>query len=76
MANKEQDSLPELFIESWIYSSAMSVLAASDGWNTKDSDSSQALKLSVAKGELFELARTQVCDDMSSSRQSFSIFVI
>ncbi|KAI0748290.1 trafficking protein particle complex subunit 10 [Daedaleopsis nitida] len=56
-----EDTLPSFFIESWIYSSALSVVDQSDEWaRSLQLDKSAAAAFSAAKGELVELARHQL----------------
>ncbi|KAG2116743.1 uncharacterized protein F5147DRAFT_743305 [Suillus discolor] len=53
--------LPEYFIESWIFSSALSVVDQCDTWATTiELDSIQLARFSASKGELLELAKTQL----------------
>ncbi|TFY59462.1 hypothetical protein EVJ58_g5755 [Rhodofomes roseus] len=56
-----EDTLPEFFIESWIYSSALSVADTCDTWVSAVnlSKASQA-RYSALKGELMELAQQQL----------------
>ncbi|KAG1756516.1 trafficking protein particle complex subunit 10 [Suillus paluster] len=54
-------SLPEYFIESWIFSSALSVVEQCDTWTPPtELDSVQLARFSASKGELLELAKTQL----------------
>ncbi|GLB35442.1 putative trafficking protein particle complex subunit 10, TRAPPC10 [Lyophyllum shimeji] len=56
-----QDTLPPFFIESWIYSSALSVVEYCDNWASSFSIEGAKLKsFNAAEGELLELARTQL----------------
>ena len=56
-----QNTLPPFFIESWIYSSALSVVDQSDEWAKNLTSEKAALSsFNAAKGELLELARHQV----------------
>ena len=56
-----QNTLPPFFIESWIYSSALSVVDQSDEWAKNLTLEKAALSsFNAAKGELLELARHQV----------------
>jgi trafficking protein particle complex subunit 10 len=64
-----QAALPEYFVESWTYSSALSVVEQCDNWTDglKLEGSAQAA-VHASKGELLELARNQV-----SSPQQFHV---
>lgn len=56
-----QNTLPPFFIESWIYSSALSVVDQADEWAKSMKLEKTALAaFNAAKGELVELARHQV----------------
>ncbi|RDB24044.1 Trafficking protein particle complex subunit 10 [Hypsizygus marmoreus] len=56
-----ESSLPPMFIESWIYSSALSVVEYCDNWASNFSISGPKLNsFNAAKGELLELARDQL----------------
>ena len=56
-----QDTLPPFFIESWIYSSALSVVDQADEWaSSLQLDKTALASFNAAKGELVELARSQV----------------
>ncbi|KAF8638821.1 hypothetical protein AX17_001879 [Amanita inopinata Kibby_2008] len=56
-----QASLPRFFIESWIYNSALSVAQQCDEWATTNNlDDCQLLSYHVTKGELLELAQSQL----------------
>ncbi|KIM80718.1 hypothetical protein PILCRDRAFT_821974 [Piloderma croceum F 1598] len=56
-----EPTLPEYFIESWTYSSALSVVEQCDSWaNGLKLDSSTQATLHASKGELLELARNQL----------------
>lgn len=53
--------LSEYFIESWIFSSALSVVDQCDTWaTTTELDGIQLARFSASKGELLELAKTQL----------------
>ncbi|KAG1768331.1 trafficking protein particle complex subunit 10 [Suillus occidentalis] len=53
--------LPEYFIESWIFSSALSVVDQCDTWaHTTELDGIQLARFSASEGELIELAKTQL----------------
>ncbi|KAG1827035.1 trafficking protein particle complex subunit 10 [Suillus subaureus] len=53
--------LPEYFIESWIFSSALSVVDQCDMWApATELDGIQLARFSASKGELLELAKTQL----------------
>ncbi|KAG2157362.1 trafficking protein particle complex subunit 10 [Suillus clintonianus] len=53
--------LPEYFIESWIFSSALSVVNQCDTWAPPtELDGIQLARFSASKGELLELAKTQL----------------
>ena len=57
-----KNTLPPFFIESWIYSSALSVVDQADEWAKKLTLDKAALSsFNSAKAELLELARHQVC---------------
>lgn len=60
-----QGTLPEYFVESWTYSSALSVVDQVDAWaaSTKVESSMQSA-FNAGKGELLELARHQVSTSM------------
>jgi hypothetical protein len=66
-----QATLPEHFVESWTYSSALSVVDQCDSWTSglKLEGSAQAAFF-ASKGELLELARNQV-----SSPRRYSVSV-
>jgi hypothetical protein len=54
-------TLPEYFVESWTYSSALSVVEQCDNWaNGLKLESSAQAAIHASKGELLELARNQV----------------
>jgi hypothetical protein len=54
-------SLPLFFVESWIYSSALSVVEQCDSWSSEFSITGPKLNaFNAAKGELLELACSQV----------------
>ncbi|EIW85047.1 hypothetical protein CONPUDRAFT_47585 [Coniophora puteana RWD-64-598 SS2] len=54
-------TLPEYFIESWIFSSALSVVEQIESWAAASrTDSFDSSRLFAAKGELLELARNQL----------------
>ncbi|KAJ7098036.1 trafficking protein particle complex subunit 10 [Mycena belliarum] len=56
-----EENIPEFFVESWTYSSALSVVDQCDTWSV--AQSLQGAKLSTfnaGKGELLELARNQL----------------
>jgi len=56
-----QRTLPRYFIESWIYSSCLSVIEYCDKLASEFTITSPKLEsFNAAKGELFELARNQV----------------
>jgi hypothetical protein len=56
-----QGSLPKFFIESWIYSSALSVVEQCDVWaGPFDFDKPTLSNFQAAKGELLQLAANQV----------------
>ncbi|KAF9053549.1 hypothetical protein BDZ89DRAFT_1056144 [Hymenopellis radicata] len=64
-----QDTLPPYFIESWTYSSALSVVEKCNSWETEHQmDKTQVASLNAGKGELLELARTQL--DIVGVRQT------
>ncbi|KAG6876520.1 hypothetical protein C0993_002535 [Termitomyces sp. T159_Od127] len=56
-----EDTLPPYFIESWIYSSALSAVEFCDNWALKFCITGNKLNsFNAAKGELLDLARTQL----------------
>ena len=56
-----QATLPEYFVESWTYSSALSVVEQCDSWaNGLKLEGSAQAAIHASKGELLELARNQV----------------
>jgi hypothetical protein len=56
-----QETLPEYFVESWTYSSALSVVDQCDSWAAGLSlQGSKLATFNAGKGELLELARNQV----------------
>ncbi|KAG6836752.1 hypothetical protein H0H93_003831 [Arthromyces matolae] len=56
-----EETLPQFFIESWIYSSSISVVDYCDYWATRFHITGPKLNaFNAAKGELLELARTQL----------------
>jgi trafficking protein particle complex subunit 10 len=56
-----QGDLPKFFIETWIYSSALSVVEQCDTWAVSiDFEKSALLNYQAAKGELLHLAANQV----------------
>ncbi|KAI0831480.1 trafficking protein particle complex subunit 10 [Trametes gibbosa] len=56
-----EDTLPPFFIEAWIYSSALSVVDQCDEWaRPLQLSKSASSTFSAAKGELVELARSQL----------------
>ncbi|KAG5732737.1 Trafficking protein particle complex subunit 10 [Termitomyces sp. T112] len=56
-----EDTLPPFFIESWIYSSALSAVEYCDNWASRFSiTGTQLNSFNAAKGELLDLARTQL----------------
>lgn len=55
--------MPEYFVESWTYSSALSVIDSCEAWAANfELEKADLQTYNSVKGELFELARTQVCD--------------
>ncbi|KAG1764768.1 hypothetical protein EV702DRAFT_1204860 [Suillus placidus] len=59
-SREAEAKLPEYFIESWIFSSALSVVDQGDAWApTTELDGIQLARFTASKGELFELAKTQ-----------------
>ncbi|KAF7322882.1 hypothetical protein HMN09_00067600 [Mycena chlorophos] len=55
-----EDSLPQYFLESWTYCSALSVVDQCDSWSTNAELQGPKLNaFNASKGELLELARTQ-----------------
>ncbi|TFK86916.1 hypothetical protein K466DRAFT_586827 [Polyporus arcularius HHB13444] len=56
-----EDTLPPFFLESWIYSSALSVVDQADEWAASlQLDKAALASFNAAKGELVELARWQL----------------
>lgn len=57
-----QPSLPQYFIESWTFSSALSVLDQCDSWASSwpEMDTLPLARYNARKGELIELAKSQV----------------
>ncbi|KAI9065113.1 hypothetical protein FKP32DRAFT_1674998 [Trametes sanguinea] len=56
-----EDTLPPFFIESWIYSSALSVVDQCDDWaRPLELPKNELASFNAAKGELVELARQQL----------------
>lgn len=56
-----EGALPMFFIESWVYSSALSVVEQCDTWaNTLDSATASSASFNAVRGELLDLARSQV----------------
>lgn len=56
-----QETLPSFFLESWTYSSALSVVDLCDGWSAGfQLDAATQASFNAVKGELLELARNQV----------------
>ncbi|KAG6825950.1 hypothetical protein H0H92_001746 [Tricholoma furcatifolium] len=56
-----ESMLPSFFVESWIYSSALSVVEYCDNWASRFSITGPKLNsFNAAKGELLDLARTQL----------------
>ncbi|KAF8894667.1 trafficking protein particle complex subunit 10 [Infundibulicybe gibba] len=54
-------NVPRFFVESWIYSSALSVVEQCDAWSSAHPlEGTKLAAFSAGKGELLELARTQV----------------
>lgn len=58
-----QRSLTVFFLESWIYSSALNIIEQCDRWIAKSKhrdDASYKIRMSAKKGELMNLARSQL----------------
>ncbi|KAF7964535.1 hypothetical protein HWV62_6039, partial [Athelia sp. TMB] len=56
-----EDTLPEFFVESWIYSSALSVVEQCDTWTQELQPGKPSQDtFNAGKGELLELARNQL----------------
>lgn len=56
-----QNTLPEHFVESWVYSSSLSVVEQCDTWAQELQPQSVSQDgFNAGKGELTELARNQV----------------
>ncbi|KAF8136643.1 trafficking protein particle complex subunit 10 [Boletus edulis] len=57
-----ESSLPDYFIESWTFSSALSVLDQCDSWASSwpELDAQSLTRYSARKGELIELAKSQL----------------
>ncbi|KAF8559837.1 hypothetical protein OG21DRAFT_1453301 [Imleria badia] len=66
-----EPSLPEYFIESWTFSSALSVLDQCDSWTSlwPEMDAQPLARYSARKGELIELAKSQL--DMLGIREGY-----
>lgn len=63
-----QPTLPEYFVESWTYSSALSVVEQCDSWaNGLKLEGSAQAAIHATKGELLELARNQVSSPQQCS---------
>jgi hypothetical protein len=63
-----QVDLPEFFVESWTYSSALSVVDQCDVWAVDHKpDDSDLPSFNAGKGELLELALNQVRYSMPST---------
>lgn len=57
----QQTPLPEFFVESWIYSSCLSVVEQCDSWTSNQSlEGAKLAVYNASKGELLELALNQV----------------
>jgi len=54
----EQSTLPPLFVEAWVYSSALSTVEQCTTWST-DFKLEASKSGSAGKGELLDVARTQ-----------------
>ena len=62
-AHSSQGELPELFIESWIFASSLSVVDTTDAWGEGSTlESPELASFNASKGELLELALDQVRD--------------
>ena len=57
--NYKQSALPPLFVEAWIYSSALSVVEQCTTWST-DFKFEASKSTPAGKGELLDVARSQV----------------
>ena len=55
----EQSTLPPLFVEAWVYSSALSVIEQCTTWST-DFKLEASKSGSAGKGQLLDVARSQV----------------
>lgn len=61
MLSAQKTDLPDFFIESWIYSSALSAVETCDEWaRTRETESIPLNSFNAGKGELLTMARTQV----------------
>lgn len=61
MLISSQNSFTTFFLESWIYSASLNVVAHGEAWATKvQLDGQQLTVFNARKGELLELARNQV----------------
>lgn len=69
-----KNELPEYFVESWTYSSALSAIESCQEWKTKDAESSRVTKFSAARGEILELARLQVMHPIPFFHCSTQVF--
>jgi hypothetical protein len=57
-----QVTIPPFFVESWIYSSALSVVQQCDAWaGDLKLEGPTLSSFNAGKGELLELAKNQVC---------------
>lgn len=52
--------LPAFFVESWVYSSALSVVDHCEAWASADAAITASAPFSAIRGELLDLARSQV----------------
>lgn len=59
MPKLSQNTLPQYFVESWIYSSALSVVEDTEPW-ARGLEASSLTAFNASKAELLELARNQV----------------
>lgn len=60
-SNIRQSEIPPLFVESWIYSSALSAVEQCDTWSSSVDLDAKRPAFNAGKAELLELARNQVC---------------
>lgn len=63
--------LPDSFIESWVYSSALSAVDTCEEWaRNLNLDSTKSAHLNAAKGELLQISRSQVSAESLHSTET------